>query len=313
MVNFRRFAFLTTVATYLLIFIGGLVRVSGAGLGCPDWPKCFGRWIPPVSASQLPAGMDPATFNFTLAWIEYFNRFVGVVIGILILITAIMAIKYYRHVKRILYPSIIAALLVAYQGWQGSQVVSSKLEPLVVSVHTVLALIIVSLLIYVTQQAYYMERRDEGEGAKLPKKVSVEVGILWIVTIIQVLLGTRLRGAVEILQRKYPLSPDSDVIGMIGGENYVHVVLGVVIIGFAFHVAHVVLKYSDKISTLARQSVYGIIILMIAQLILGFLLFVIGMPALIQVFHLWVAALFVGLLLVLYSASKRMTGGEYAG
>ncbi len=310
--NFRRFAFLTTIATYLLIFIGGLVRVSGAGLGCPDWPKCFGRWIPPLNLSQLPADIDPTTFNFTLAWIEYFNRLVGMTIGILILITAILAIKYYRHVKSIVYPSIAAALLVAYQGWQGSQVVSSRLEPIIVSVHLVLALIIVSLLIYVTQKAYYIEQGENAVSGLFPRKIGVEVAILWGAAILQIISGTQVRSAVEILQKSHPLSPDSAILGMVGMVDYIHIILGVLVAGFTFHIAHIILKKADEIPVLVKQSVYGMVILMIAQLVIGLLLVVVGLPALTQVFHLWTAALFIGLLLVLYTAVRRTTGGEYA-
>ena len=313
MVNFRRFAFMTTIATYILIFIGGLVRVSGAGLGCPDWPKCFGRWIPPVSVNQLPPELDPSTFNFTLAWIEYFNRLVGMTIGILILITAIMAIKYYRHVKSILYPSIAAALLVAYQGWQGSQIVSSRLEPLIVSIHLILALIIVSLLIYATQRAYHIELGDSPKSGQFPGKVGIEVAVLWGAAIVQVVLGTQVRSAVETAQKSHPLSSDSTILGMIGVVSYGHIILGILVIGFAFHIARILLKRSDEISPLMKQSVYGMIFLMIAQLILGFLLIVVGMPELTRVFHLWVASLFVGLLLALYTEVKRTTGGKYVG
>ncbi len=74
MKRFRHLALFATFATYFAIFMGGLVRVSGAGLGCPDWPKCFGRWFPPTSLSQLPPEIDPSLFNLTLAWIEYINR-----------------------------------------------------------------------------------------------------------------------------------------------------------------------------------------------------------------------------------------------
>ena len=69
--SFQRLAVLTTVLTYLLIAVGGLVRASGAGLGCPDWPRCFGAWIPPASAADLPSQFDASQFNPTLMWTEY--------------------------------------------------------------------------------------------------------------------------------------------------------------------------------------------------------------------------------------------------
>ena len=84
---FRLSTIISAVLTYLIIFIGGMVRVSGAGMGCPDWPKCFGRWIPPTSLSQIPDYIDPAKFNIVLAWIEYLNRLFGVLVGFSILIT----------------------------------------------------------------------------------------------------------------------------------------------------------------------------------------------------------------------------------
>ena len=81
---FRTFSYLSTGLTYLLIFVGGMVRVSGAGMGCPDWPKCFDRWIPPTNISQLPDHIDPAKFNIVLAWIEPFSLFDTSVISLML-------------------------------------------------------------------------------------------------------------------------------------------------------------------------------------------------------------------------------------
>ena len=108
---FRTFSYLSTSLTYLLIFIGGMVRVSGAGMGCPDWPKCFDRWIPPTNISQLPDHIDPAKFNIVLAWIEYSNRLFGALVGLTITIALILAIKYFSHRPTIKWPLIIAFVL----------------------------------------------------------------------------------------------------------------------------------------------------------------------------------------------------------
>ena len=67
---FQKTAIGTVFATIFLIFIGGLVRASGAGLGCPDWPRCFGTWVPPTNLSDLPPQFDPNQFNVVKTWTE---------------------------------------------------------------------------------------------------------------------------------------------------------------------------------------------------------------------------------------------------
>ena len=305
MKSFRKFALSTTIATYILIFVGGLVRVSGAGLGCPDWPKCFGRWIPPINISQLPPDIDPNLFNFTLAWIEYFNRLVGVTIGFLILITAILSIIYFRKVTRIWLSSVAALVLVAYQGWQGGQVVASKLQPLLVSAHLVIALIIAGLLIYATQQAYYLEYPQADKGAVYPRRSKLWLTILWICGILQVILGTQVRSALEILEANFPSTSAAQLVTRIGGVNYAHSLLGIIIGVFTCYVGYIIIKQSRNISRLVKEGARWMIILVLAQVTFGVVLMIAGAPAIMQLFHLWIASIFIGILFMLSSAYRK--------
>ena len=142
---FFQSAVVSTVLSYLLIFVGGLVRVSGSGLGCPDWPKCFGRWIPPTNISQIPEYIDPSSFNIVLAWIEYGNRLLGVIVGLSIVIMTMIAIIYIRKNKKILFNSLLALFLVGVNGGLGAIVVSSVLNPFIVSLHMILALSLIHI------------------------------------------------------------------------------------------------------------------------------------------------------------------------
>lgn len=303
--GFLRLSFITTAATYLLIFIGGLVRVSGAGLGCPDWPKCFGRWIPPVSPMELPANIDPSLFNFTLAWIEYFNRLCGVIVGLLILATAIMAVAKYHKFPKIFYPSIAAAILVAFQGWHGGEVVVSHLQPIIVSVHMGLALIIVSLMIYVTQQAFYIENPKVSEGTWYPPKSHVWIGIVWLVTIGQIIIGTQVKSSVENLEQKFPLLNSTEILDKIQATTLLHTAVGLLTLSLVWFIGSRILRNSKNTSPIVSKTIWGMMVLSVIEIVIGLSLMLIGIPPLLQVFHLWAASLLVGMLLLAYSELKR--------
>ena len=305
MKSFRRMAVASTIATYILIFIGGLVRVSGAGLGCPDWPKCFGGWIPPTSVDQLPPDIDPNLFNFTLAWIEYVNRLVGVTIGILILATAILAIKYFRHDKRILYSSLAAALFVAFQGWQGSRVVASGLKAHIVSLHMALAFIIISLLVYAAYRAYRLEKQElvlmsNGDEFTVP------LISLWIVAISQIVLGTEVRGEIEMLRDQFPTLSDFTILDKTGWIPYFHSVLGLALGGGTWYVCSQVLRQIASSNRFLKNICWSLIGLVSVEMMIGMALFIFGIPALAQIIHLWIASLYIGLLLLLYAATKKI-------
>ncbi len=304
MKSFRKFSFFTTIATYCLIFIGGLVRVSGAGLGCPDWPTCFGRWIPPTSLDQVPADMVDQ-FNMTLAWIEYSNRVCGMLVGLLILAVAIWAILKFRDNKKILYATSSAAILTAITGLQGATVISSLLEPIVITVHMLLALLIVSLMIYATAQAYYAENPEKPKE-KLPVKLSGQVRILWIAGFVQILIGTQVRSLIELASREFPNLNSIEWLSKVGMFNHLHMTVGVFVVAYTLHVAVKLLKYKDKLTVLAHRAILFMAAAVIMQLVIGVTFMMVATQPITQVFHLWIASLFIGAVLLIYISVKRI-------
>ena len=190
----RRFRFvgiLTVVSVYLLILVGGVVRSTGSGMGCPDWPKCFGSWVPPTKASQLPANYKEiytaqrvaknqklartlqrmgfaqvagsifahptqyieTDFNSVKTWIEYLNRLLGALIGLFVFFTVVLASSYWQRDRAIFWLAFASFLLTGVQGYLGSLVVSTNLLPVMVTVHMALALVIVALLLYAVDRA----------------------------------------------------------------------------------------------------------------------------------------------------------------
>src|SRR5262245_2458037 len=228
--GFQRLALETTAVTYLLILVGGLVRASGAGMGCPDWPKCFGLWIPPTSAAELPSGYDPAQFNAALTWIEYLNRLLGVATGFLILATLVAALVRHRRTPRVLWPVVLAFLGVGFQGWLGGRVVTHGLAPWIVTVHLLMALVIVSLLLYATVSAFYPRGATRAEPGR--RVLCRAAWALAAVTFVQIALGTRVRGALDLLARD-GLVARGERLAAVGGADVVHRSAALVVLGAA--------------------------------------------------------------------------------
>lgn len=299
--TFQKWATATLFAAYFLIFIGGLVRVSGAGLGCPDWPRCYGMWIPPTSADQLPSQYDPLTFNPVLTWIEYINRLVGVVVGFFILVLAGLALKNFSRRVRILVPSLAAMVLVVFQGWLGKIVVSSDLHPFIVTLHLVMALVIVSVLIYVMMQAREM-RNPETDSLSRGNQSAIVLG-LWIAVMIQIVLGTQVRETLEWLSREYPLLNEFDWLEQARGIGIAHSVYGTLLTIAIVWIGRKQLK-ENRFSRLLSDVIKFSVAIAIAQIGVGVLLVKLGIPQTVQVFHQWMSSLLVGFIVAWFIGLK---------
>ena len=301
---FARMALATTVATYTLILVGALVRAAGAGLGCPDWPKCFGSWIPPLQASQLPPGWDPAQFNATLTWLEYTNRLLGVTIGLLIVATLVMALLWHRHRPRLLWPSVAATVLVGFQGWLGGQVVRSGLEPWMITTHMVVALVIVTLLLYATFHARLQRAGLPRSDDPARRRFRVAVVTVIVLSLVQVGLGTNVRGAMEHAVDENPELPRSEWVDQVGTLDKVHrgysQLLLVATIGLA-----VWSRRRFRNDTGLVRAADASVALVVAQMILGAALVYMDVPPVAQLLHLSAASVYLGMLTLLALQSQR--------
>ena len=303
--RFRQISFISTGLTYLLIFVGGMVRVAGAGMGCPDWPKCFNRWIPPTSIDQLPDYIDPAKFNIVLAWIEYCNRLFGAVVGITITMTAFYALKDYKHISRIKWAALAAFFLTLVEGWLGAVLVHTVLNPITITLHLLLALIIVMLLLYAAQESYYIENPDTEKNSQYPQKLDWAFGVLAGLLLVEVILGTEIRGGLEMIRKDNPMVDSIFLLKMLGPFKYIHTILGFVITGIAGWIWFKCVKQSQNPSSIMVQSSTAILLLILSQIIMGEVLVFFEVIPLIQLFHMWVASWILGLVMIQYTAWKQ--------
>ncbi|MDO9048918.1 MAG: COX15/CtaA family protein [Methylobacter sp.] len=306
--HFRRLGTITIFAVYFVILVGGIVRASGSGMGCPDWPTCFGQWVPPTDESQLPAnyheiyaklGYESTQFNPVKTWTEYTNRLVGVTIGFLILLTAWSSRIYLKTDKTIFYLAVSVFLLVGFQGWLGSTVVASNLKPLMITLHMLLALFIVALLIYTIARS----QRDviaRIDVRSLPDKFRTVLIAAMIMTLLQVAMGTQVREAVDFIahnhayiERQY-WRDDFPVI------FYIHRSFSSIILFTNLWLAWKIVRSVDKKSLLRRIGL-SLAALVITAILAGISLDRLAMPPVAQPIHLLMANLIFGVQFFLYS------------
>jgi protoheme IX farnesyltransferase len=138
--RFAKLAIAAAVATFVLIAVGGLVRATDSGLGCPDWPLCFGDWVPPAELH---------------AWIEHSHRLVAAVaVGPLVGAVALITVFSRRREDRpLLVAAVVAGVLVIVQALLGGQVVLQGLRRELVTAHLAMALTVLALTILIADRA----------------------------------------------------------------------------------------------------------------------------------------------------------------
>ncbi|WP_111321536.1 COX15/CtaA family protein [Algoriphagus chordae] len=333
--SFRSVSVITVVAVYLLILIGGIVRSSGSGMGCPDWPKCFGSMIPPTSVDQLPANYQEIYLNKRLAknerfvatleklgftekakeiandksilieqefnpvktWIEYLNRLAGVVIGLLIILTVWKSFPLRKKDKWIPILSVCNLLLVIFIGWIGSIVVSTNLLHWMITFHMMLALLLVSLLIYVYHRS---GRLIQSKGVKMlvPKRIELVLLIGTILMLIQIVLGTQVREQIDIISASLGDMLREEWIGRIGIEFLIHRSFSIVLLGIHVLYFFWAFRYTLRKSQVNLWS-QVLMILIILEIATGMGMAYFGIPAFLQPIHLLLGSLIIGVQVIL--------------
>ena len=144
--SLRRLSLLTLAATMMLVTVGGLVRASGSGLGCPGWPRCYGHWFPPF-------GLHGTALRHAL--IEYSHRFMTTVAVVLVVLLVVAA--WWRRGDRrapTAWAATAALVLILVQAGLGAAVVKSELDPVLVTLHYANAMLLVAALVIATVTSF---------------------------------------------------------------------------------------------------------------------------------------------------------------
>lgn len=333
--SFRLVSRLTVIAVYVLILVGGIVRSTGSGMGCPDWPKCFGSIIPPTSVEQLPVnyqeiylekriakndrfitslekfGFEETAqkisndksilieeeFNATNTWIEYLNRLLGVVIGLLIVLTVWKSLPLWKIDKKIPILSIGSLILVLLIGWIGSIVVSTNLLPWIITVHMVLALLLVAILIIANHRSLVISK-SKVVNMDVPVKVEYLLIVALILISVQVVLGTQVREQIDQVATDLGFMLRGKWLERVGLDFLIHRSFSLVLL--AVHVLYFVwaFKYTLRKSQINIWS-QVLIILIVLEIASGAGMAYFGIPAFLQPLHLLVGALIIGVQVIL--------------
>lgn len=205
--RFQRMATITVGAVIALILIGSLVRMTGSGMGCPDWPKCFGQWVPPTDVSQLPAdyqrkfavaGREIAEFEAFKTWVEYLNRLFGVLVGILGVATLVLSFPLRKQDRALFGFSLGGLLLIIIAGGVGAYVVRTNLSEGMITIHMMIALGVLSCYLFALARS--TTSGPSAMWSSAPGKSAFWAGLIVMALLIsQIVMGTQVREQVDAL------------------------------------------------------------------------------------------------------------------
>lgn len=317
-----RFALLTVVLLYLVVIAGALVKATGSGMGCPDWPKCYGRLIPPTDASQIDfshldiekyrtawqrRGHDPievteATlrrdFSVRATWIEFINRCLGALSGLAALATLACALMSRPRSVRLITLLVGQLVLFGIVAWMGKVVVDTNLLPWKITLHMALAVALVTTALVALQWV------RPGRGIGVSRSLRWHLAAAFGFTLVQILVGSQVREVVD------HLAADACCDGLL--EQRLGVPLawhraGAIIVLTLVTLAFFRLKFSQVADAAAPLMIPLLGLLICVEYGVGVLLIRAGLPAMLQPVHLVLAVILHGMLLTLLMRSRLHT------
>ena len=313
MTHFQKLATAALVSVLLLMFVGAIVRVTGAGMGCPDWPKCWGCLIPPtrldqVDFSKLPVqkfqekakrmGRDPASitvdslrqeFNPRYVWTEFLNRMMAMPVGFLSLATFLAAFGQRKKRPSVFLVAFTALVVVVVNAWMGARVVYSGLAPGVLTTHLALAMSLIGLLVYCAWRGTSQPWRI-GMGARPLSKLRWTVAILLVITVAEGVLGSQVREMTDALAKAHVSAPRSTwATELEGSWKYLaHRSFSWLVLGFSVQAWVLTSRHRVGGPGRVEKIVLGIVL---AQMGLGLVMAQIHIYSWVQVLHVGLAAI----------------------
>ena len=297
---------INVVLILLVILAGSVVRSTQSGMGCPDWPKCYGLFIPPTHIDQLPQnykqiyahqGIPAEDFDAVKTWIEYINRLLGAILGITVFLQLLSSLYHWKQDKTITLLSIAIFLGTGFQGWLGALVVASNLAPLKITVHMLMAM---ALLLLGTHIAW---KPNIISNIVFNKKASYFIGLSIIAVIIQILLGTQVRQEIDQLAKALNYSQRDIWISNLSSIFSIHRSFAHVILLIHAYIIYIIFKSKTDLSSI-KTIAYMIACTLFLEISAGIILNYMDMPACIQPIHLLLASILLCLDYILFLNSK---------
>jgi len=317
---------ISLILVFLVILAGSFVRMTGSGMGCPDWPKCFGHLIPPTNISQIEwspkknykkgiilkndgklivakkkfissnkinlSNWDNYTkhnysdFDAKKTWIEFINRLLGLIAGLGTLIMFILSLSFWSEKKIIVFNSLLIIFGMGFQAWLGKLVVDSNLAPYKITFHMLMALLIIILILYSIFLVNKSSKRIFITDSLIKNLVLISV----LISLFQIVIGTQVREFIDIQYEI--LGPDkrSEWLTTPNFYFYFHRTFSILILIVNFALLYLV-KSQNYYSGLIEKIVFVIFL----EIIVGITMYYFNFPILSQPIHLLLATILFGL------------------
>jgi len=318
MTRFQKLSTAALVSVLILMFVGAIVRVTGSGMGCPDWPTCWGCLIPPTSVEQVDFDQLPiesfqrkaermgrapgsitvdtlrAEFNPRHVWTEFINRLCSLPVGFFSLATFIAAFWQRGRRPLVFWMAFGSLIVVLLNAWMGARVVYSGLQPGVITTHLALAMLLTGMLVYCAWRGCENPWRVQMDVSRL-KFLRVGVVLLLLTVVVEGIMGAQVREMTDELAKLHVDAPRSSWVDELEGSwvYLIHRSFSWVIFILSVITWLVSEKYRLGGAGWVERSVFGIIL---AQMVLGIVMAQIHIYSWVQVLHVGLAAVLLTLI-----------------